>query len=108
MELTSETRKASPPGHLEAGSAWTCFDGKNPLEGWDQSFSPGSLTSLRHKGGRGWRVHRAQWRRARLDPSGPPSLYKHFPPRVTIFQSQEYLKMIESPHLNILPKKGFM
>lgn len=55
MDLTSETRKASPPGHLEAGSAWTCFDSKNPLEGWDQSFSPGSLTSLRHTGGRGWR-----------------------------------------------------
>ena len=55
MDLTSETRKASPPGHLEAGSAWTCFDSKNPLEGWDQSFSPGSLTSLRQKGGRGWR-----------------------------------------------------
>lgn len=93
--------KANPSGQLGSGSDETHSDSKNLLEGCDQFFSPVSPVSLRYKGGRGWRTHTPHvW------PSSPrPATYKQFPPRVTIFQSQAYLRMRKFPNLSTMQKK---
>lgn len=93
--------KANPSGQLGSGSDETHSDSKNLLEGCDQFFSPVSPVSLRYKGGRGWRTHTPHvW------PSSPrPAAYKQFPPRVTIFQSQAYLRMRKFPNLSTMQKK---